>query len=155
MVLFFRVCICTTKNRNNKGCKCCISSILSITRWRQRKHVANVGTAGTNYINWAHNNGYKVWALLSNNSDKPTTTEILNDYKLREKLINNIVTAVVTFNLDGINLDFEYLNESDKDVYSRLVIELAPRLKELGKVLSVDVTAPDGSPDCHYVMTEM
>lgn len=87
--------------------------------------------------------------------DKPTTTEILNDYKLREKLINNIVTAVVTFNLDGINLDFEYLNESDKDVYSRLVIELAPRLKELGKVLSVDVTAPDGSPDCHYVMTEM
>ena len=36
--------------------------------------VANVGTAGTNYINWAHNNGYKVWALLSNNSDKPTTT---------------------------------------------------------------------------------
>ena len=109
--------------------------------------VANVGTAGTNYINWAHNNGYKVWALLSNNSDKPTTTEILNDYKLREKLINNIVTAVVTFNLDGINLDFEYLNESDKDVYSRLVIELAPRLKELGKVLSVDVTAPDGSPD--------
>ena len=81
--------------------------------------VANVGTAGTNFINWAHNNGYKVWALLSNNSDKPTTTEILNDYKLREKLINNIVTAVVTFNLDGINLDFEYLNESDKDVYSR------------------------------------
>ena len=109
--------------------------------------VANVGTAGTNYINWAHNNGYKVWALLSNNSDKPTTTEILNDYKLREKLINNIVTAIVTFNLDGINLDFEYLNESDKDVYSRLVIELAPRLKELGKILSVDVTAPDGSPD--------
>ena len=109
--------------------------------------VANVGTAGNNYINWAHNNGYKVWALLSNNSDKPTTTEILNDYKLREKLINNIVTAVVTFNLDGINLDFEYLNESDKDAYSRLVIELAPRLKELGKVLSVDVTAPDGSPD--------
>ena len=110
-------------------------------------NIANVGTAGTNYVNWAHNNGYKVWALLSNNSDKPTTTEILNDYKLREKLINNIVTAVVTFNLDGINLDFEYLNESDKDVYSRLVIELAPRIKELGKVLSVDVTAPDGSPD--------
>ena len=32
-------------------------------------------------------------------------------------------------------------------MYSRLVIELAPRLRELGKVLSVDVTAPDGSPD--------
>ena len=58
--------------------------------------------------------------ITSNNSDKPTTTEILNDYKLREKLINNIVTAVVTFNLDGINLDFEYLNESDKMYITRI-----------------------------------
>lgn len=37
------------------------------------------------------------------------------------------------YNLDGINLDFENMYESDKDAYSRLVIELAPRLKELGK----------------------
>lgn len=109
--------------------------------------VANVGTAGENYIQWAHNNGYKVWALFSNDSMKETTSEILNDYKLRENLINNIVTAVVTYNLDGVNLDFENIYEADKDMYTRLVIELAPRLKELGKVLSVDVTAPDGSPD--------
>ena len=109
--------------------------------------IANVGTAGENYIKWAHNNGYKVWALLSNDSMKDTTSEILNDYKLRKKLIDNIVTIVVTYDLDGINLDFENIYEADKDMYTRLVIELAPRLKELGKVLSVDVTAPDGSPD--------
>ena len=35
------------------------------------------------------------------------------------------------------------MNESDKDVYSRFLIELAPRLKKIGKTLSVDVTAPD------------
>ena len=133
MGLFFWVCVCTTKNRKINGVNVVSPAFLSLQDGGKGNLVANVGTAGTNYINWAHNNGYKVWALLSNNSDKPTTTEILNDYKLREKLINNIVTAVVTFNLDGINLDFEYLNESDKDVYSRLVIELAPRLKELEK----------------------
>ena len=33
----------------------------------------------------------------------------------------------------------------DKDMYSRFLIELAPRLKKIGKTLSVDVTAPDGS----------
>ena len=33
----------------------------------------------------------------------------------------------------------------DKDMYSRFIIELTPRLKEKGKVLSVDVTAPDGA----------
>ncbi len=107
----------------------------------------NVGTEGLNYINWAHNNGYKVWASVSNNSYKDTTSEILNDYNLRANLIENIVNVAVNYNLDGINLDFENIYESDKDMFTRLVIELAPRLKELGKVLSVDVTAPDGSPD--------
>ena len=48
------------------------------------------------------------------------------------------------YNLDGINIDFENMNESDKDVFSRFIIELSPKLKEAGKVLSVDVTAPDG-----------
>ena len=112
--------------------------------------VANVGQAGQNYINWAHSNGYRVWPWVANEAtnkaDKDLTSEILNDYKLREKLISSIVSAVEMYNLEG-NLDFENMYESDKDAYSRLVIELAPRLKELGKVLSVDVTAPDGSPD--------
>lgn len=113
--------------------------------------IANVGQEGEDYINWAHENGYKVWALLSNDAQneatKNNTSVILNDYKKREHLINNIINAVMTFELDGINLDFEFMHEEDKDMYSRLVIELAPRLKELGKVLSVDVTAPDGSAD--------
>lgn len=113
--------------------------------------VANVGQAGQNYINWAHSNGYKVWPWVANEAtnkeEKDFTSSILNDYKSREKLINSILAAVEMYNLDGINLDFENMYESDKEAYTRLVIELAPRLKELGKVLSVDVTAPDGSPD--------
>ncbi len=106
-----------------------------------------IGEAGKNYIKWAKDNDYKIWAIVSNDSDKATTSEILNDYKLREKLINNIVKLASSYNIDGINIDFEYMKESDKDVFSRFIIELQPRLKEYGKVLSVDVTAPDGSPD--------
>ena len=101
--------------------------------------VANVGQAGQNYINWAHSNGYKVWPWIANEAtnkeEKDFTSSILNDYKSREKLINSILAAVEMYNLDGINLDFENMYESDKDAYTRLVIELAPRLKELGKVL--------------------
>ena len=109
--------------------------------------IENVGTQGENYIEWAHSNGYKVWALVSNDSMKETTSEIINDYYFRQELIENIISVVIKYNLDGINLDFENIYQADKDAYSRLVIELAPRLKELGKVLSVDVTAPDGSAD--------
>ena len=105
----------------------------------------NVGTAGLNYINWAHNNGIKVWAMISNESMIETTSEIMNDYALRNKLINNIVDLVVKYNLDGINIDFENMYMEDKAMFNRFLIELEPRLNEMGKALSVDVTAPDGS----------
>ncbi len=109
-----------------------------------------IGAKGEEYIKWAHNNGYKIWAIVSNSCSpdiQDTTTEILNDYKLREKLINNIVNLTLKYQLDGINIDFEYIKVSNRDMFSQFIIELAPRLREYGKVLSVDVTAPDGSED--------
>lgn len=107
----------------------------------------NVGSSGEAYINWAHSNGYKIWPIVSNNSMKETTSEIMKDYKLRRKLIDQILDYVNKYNLDGINIDFEYMKEEDKKLFSRFIIELTPRMKSLGKVVSVDVTAPDGSPD--------
>lgn len=107
----------------------------------------NVGEEGESYINWAHSNGYMVWPSISNNSYIETTSEIMKDYNLRQDLINNIVELVLEYDLDGINIDFEYMYEEDKDLFSRFIIELKPRLSEIGAVLSVDVTAPDGSPE--------
>ena len=69
----------------------------------------------------------------------------MNDYELRQDLINNIVSLVLKYDLDGINIDFEYMKQEDRDLFSRFIIELKPRLQEIGAVLSVDVTAPDGS----------
>lgn len=122
-------------------------SFASLEKLGKGEIYINIGDSGKEYINWAHSNDYKVWAIVSNNSYQETTSEILNDYKLREKLINNIVNLTMEYNLDGINIDFEYVKGSDKEMFSRFIIELAPRMKEYGKVLSVDVTAPDGSED--------
>lgn len=111
----------------------------------------NVGEYGEKYIEWAHRNNYKIWPMVANNSDsadkKKAFSEIMNDSNLRLELINDIVDYAKTYNLDGINLDFENMYEKDKDMFSRFVIELAPRLKSINVVFSVDVTAPDGSPD--------
>ena len=107
----------------------------------------NVGNEGIEYIKWAHSNGYKVWPSISNNSYIQTTSDIMNDYKLRQILIENIVNLIEKYNLDGINIDFEYMFMDDKELFSRFIIELAPRLNEIGATLSVDVTAPDGSPN--------
>ena len=107
----------------------------------------NVGTSGQAYIEWAKSNNYEIWPMVSNNSLKDTTSNILNNYEHRQLLIENIVNMAIKYKLDGINLDFEYMYQADKDKFSRFIIELSPRLKEIGAKLSVDVTAPDGSAD--------
>lgn len=106
--------------------------------------IDKVGTSGQNYIKWAKENGYKVWAMFANDSMIETTSEILNDYKVRKQTIENIVDLAVQYGIDGINLDFENIYKEDKDMFTRFVIELYPRLKDLGMSLTVDVTAPDG-----------
>ena len=108
----------------------------------------NVGEEGENYIEWAHNNGYKVWPMISNaeaaTESLDITSNIMNSYEKRKELIEDIVNACVKYKIDGINVDFENMKQEDKDMYSRFIIELTPRLKEMGLVTSVDVTAPDG-----------
>lgn len=119
-------------------------SFITLTKGGKGEIDTNIGESGKKYIEWAHQNGYKIWPMFSNNSLRETTEEIMQDYKLREKLINNIIEVLVEYQLDGVNIDFENMNLEDKDLFSRFIIELEPRLKELGMVLSVDVTAPDG-----------
>lgn len=107
--------------------------------------IDNAARGGEDYIKWAKSNNYKVWAMFSNNSMRTVTSQILNSYELRTQMIEKIVELAVKYQVDGINVDFENMNMSDKDMYSRFIIELAPRLREYGIVTSVDVTAPDGS----------
>ena len=105
----------------------------------------NIGDSGEKYIEWAHNNGYKVWPMISNaKAGLTVTSKIMNSYKARQQLIEEIVDKCVEYKIDGINVDFENMKQEDKDLYSRFIIELTPRLKEMGLVTSVDVTAPDG-----------
>lgn len=107
----------------------------------------NAQEAGKQYVAWAHSKGYKVWPSISNNSYIETTAEIMRDYNLRQDLIEGIISVVIEYDLDGINIDFEYMHDEDKDLFSRFIIELKPRLNEIGAVLSVDVTAPDGGEE--------
>lgn len=107
----------------------------------------NIGSSGQAYIEWAHSNGYKVWPMVQNagNNMINITSELLNDYNNRQKFIEELIDACIEYKIDGINMDFENMKQEDKNMYSRLIIELTPRLKDIGLVTSVDVTAPDGS----------
>ena len=108
---------------------------------------ANIGRNGKSYIEWAHANGYEVWPMVSNSElgNLDAMSNLLSTYENREYLIDNIVNELIEAGVDGVNIDFENMYQEDKDNYSRFLIELAPKLREVGLTLSVDVTAPDGS----------
>ena len=135
-----------TRTGEIKGVNVVSPSFFYMSKYSTTNVYENVGDKGIAYVNWAHGNGYQVWPMFTN-SNMSETSKMLSDYKSRETVINQIVSYIKQYNLDGINIDFEGIYETDKDNFSRFLIELRPRLNEIGAVLSVDVTAPDGAPE--------
>jgi len=105
-----------------------------------------INRATPKYVEWAHRNGYKVWALFSNDfQDIKMTEKFLNNTDARENAIKEILAYASLYKLDGINIDFENIYKKDKDALTQFVREMAPLLREQGLVVSIDVTVPDGS----------
>lgn len=106
----------------------------------------NIGDSGQNYITWAKSKNYEIWPMVKcDNLLTDNMRQVLRDYKKRSLLINQIVQKCETYKFDGVNIDMENISKDDKDYFSRLIIELKPKLESRGMKLSVDVTAPDGS----------
>ena len=96
--------------------------------------------ADAKYVEWAHNNGYKVWALFSNNfGDAQKTGSFLKNTDARDNAIRQILAFAALYKLDGINLDFENLLDSDKDALTQFVREITPLLREQGLIVSIDI----------------
>lgn len=99
--------------------------------------------ASSSYVNYCHQHNTEVWALVSNleNSDVDSTY-VLTHTSARQNLVNQIVSAAIQYNLDGINLDFEALSSDVGDGFIQLVRELSLKCSNNGIVLSVDNYSP-------------
>lgn len=110
------------------------------------EHGEIINRAVPRYVEWARRNGYKVWALFSNDfNDIKMTEKFLNNTDARDNAIREILAYAALYKLDGINIDFENMYKKDKDAFTQFVREMTPLLREQGLVVSVDVTIPDGS----------
>jgi len=110
--------------------------------WFQLKNEQGelINRAYSKYVDWAHDNGYKVWALLANDfSNYEMSSEFLNNTNYRDNLIKEVLAYSALYKLDGINIDFENMYVADRDVFTQFVREITPFLKEQGLVVSVDV----------------
>ncbi len=95
----------------------------------------------TAYIRDARANGYQVWALFkSNDFSANNNSGFLNDEAARKSAVALMKTMIEKYDLDGINMDFENMLVSDRDVYTQFVKEMSEMMADTGAVLSVDVT---------------
>lgn len=97
------------------------------------------------YVRQAHNKGYQVWALITNNFDPKMTSKLLDSPLARKRVIAQMEKLAKDYELDGFNLDFENINPADKDKLTDFVQEISKALKTQGLIISIDVTIPSNS----------
>lgn len=113
-----------------------------------------VDRASMDYVDWAHSQGYQVWALFSNDFNTERTHIVLGSAEKRQRIINQIVTFAEKYKLDGINIDFESIGKEDGDNYLQFIKEITPILKSKNLVVSVDMYIPTQYTE-HYKMAEV
>lgn len=130
--------------QNTKGV-----NVISPTWFYLTDNNGGIGSlASTDYVNYCHQNGIEVWALVSNfgardqGLENPDLTQVLTYTSRRENLINNLISAAIQYNLDGINVDFESVDPVVGDAYIQFIRELSLKCANNGVVLSVDNYSP-------------
>ena len=106
-------------------------------------YIADLGNTG--YIADCRAEGYKVWAMFSTEGSPSKTSKFLNSAPARAACVDMMKDFIKKYDLDGINLDFENMYQSDRDLYSRFVREMADMCHSVGVILSVDVTKYDST----------
>lgn len=94
------------------------------------------------YVQWAHNQGYQVWALITDNFDNSISRAILTNDDTRAYVIKQLLAYCSMYELDGINLDFESVPADCSQHWLQFVRELTPRLHQEGIIVSVDCFVP-------------
>ncbi|WP_276352376.1 S-layer homology domain-containing protein [Cohnella caldifontis] len=95
---------------------------------------------------WAHRNGYPVWAMVGNHSDQSVTHDQLSDAKLRAAVVAELAKEAKAKGLDGLNIDFENVAPADRAAFTAFISELSAALRGIPATLSVNLS-PDMGTD--------
>ena|GEM_PF-13339 len=102
-----------------------------------------LSSSGTRtYVKKAKALGLEVWGLISDFSSDMDTSKVLASTVARKNVISQLMNYAEDLGLSGINLDFEYQEETDGYSYVQFVRELSVACRKAGLILSVDVPVP-------------
>ena len=137
-----------TKQEANQGLEALIArtkgvNVVSPTWYAMADNEGNyTSLASREYVDKAHSMGLQVWALIDNFSKNVQSDQLLTSTTKRKKLIASLMNEVETYNLDGLNLDFEGIPEAAGAPYVQFIRELSIECRKKGIILSVDNTVP-------------
>jgi spore germination protein YaaH len=101
-------------------------------------------------VSYARQHGKEVVAVINNYNSKKDDFDpdraraMLSNSTLMDKHIQDIVNLAVSKNFDGIDIDYENLYATDKDLYATFIEKLAAALHAKGKKLTTAVYAKVG-----------
>ena len=121
-------------------------NVISPTWFRISDNNGNLqNLASHDYVDYCHDHNVEVWGCVTNFDIKDIdTTYILTHTSARQNLVNQLVAKALEYNLDGINIDFEELYDSNiGDGYIQFLRELSIKCENNDLILSTDVLIPE------------
>lgn len=125
-------------------------NVIAPTWYRLSDNDGNMTSlADANYVTRAHLVGLEVWAMIDDQSSESDNRQIFPYTSKREKIINQLIANAIEYDIDGINVDFEYITSDIADDYIQFIRELSVKCRINGIVLSVDNKVP-GESNSYY-----
>lgn len=97
--------------------------------------------ASSQYVNYAHQSNIEVWAMVKDFDggigSKEETLELLSKTSHRENLVNQLISAALKHDIDGINVDFEKVSKECGEHYLQFLRELSLKCRQNEIILSV------------------
>lgn len=117
--------------------------VISPTWFYLRDKDGNVGNkADRGYANQVKGQGYELWGLMTNSFNGEWTQAMLSNEALVDKVIAQMLFYSSLYDLDGINIDFESVKDSDRDYLTNFMKKLRYYTELQGLALTIDVMVP-------------
>lgn len=114
-------------------------NVISPTWFRICDDEGNITSlADETYVQQAHEMGLEVWAMADDQSPDSRDSEVFPYTSRRENLEEQLLAEAVTYGLDGINIDFEYIQQDFAEDYVQFVREFSVKCRNAGLVFSID-----------------
>ena len=103
-----------------------------------------VSYADAEYVEKAHSQyGLSVWAMIGDYTGEDSSTgQILQNSDSRRNCINQLIQQALTYDIDGINIDFETIKYEEAPAYLQFLREFTIEAHKNGIIVSVDNYVP-------------